>query len=106
MIAGYDFHRFFDQLVALFFQLLSIAVFASIHTATEVVVLRGWRWRTASSLVLLIDMEMFWYSPITIRGHDIVDPQFLADLLDTQVDNVGIKLLGGHGCGDSCRQIH
>ena len=46
------------------------------------------------------------YSPIAIRRHNIVDPKLLADLLDTQVSDIGIQLLRGHGRLDGGRQVH
>ena len=46
------------------------------------------------------------YPPVTIRWDDIIDPELLADLLDTQVRHVGIELLSSHGRRDGSGKIH
>lgn len=42
--------------------------------------------------------------PIAISWNDIVDPQLLADLLDSQMQRVGLELLARHVRLDHCRQ--
>ena len=44
--------------------------------------------------------------PIAIRRHDIINPQLLADLLDPQMRDISVQLLGRHGRRDGCRQVH
>ena len=46
------------------------------------------------------------YSPIAIRRHNIIDPQLLANFLNTQVRHIRIQLLGRHGRRDGSRQVH
>lgn len=44
--------------------------------------------------------------PVTIRRHNIVDAQLLANLLNPQMRHVGVQLLGSHGRRDGGRQVH
>ena len=44
--------------------------------------------------------------PISIRRDDIVDAELLTDLLDTQMQHIGIELFSGHGRTDRCREAH
>lgn len=44
--------------------------------------------------------------PITIGGHHVVDAQLLANLLDTEMQRVGLELLAGHGRENGGRKAH
>lgn len=50
MVVRDGFHCLFDELVAFILQSLSVSVFASVDTATVVVVLRGRGWRPGKGL--------------------------------------------------------
>ena len=45
-------------------------------------------------------------SPVTIGWDNIVDPQLLADLLNTQMQCVGVELLACHVSEDGSGQVH
>lgn len=105
MIAWYDLHRLFYELVALLFELLPVAVLARVDTAAEVVVLGRWRGRARRGQYCSCkqDRMQVGYSPIAICGHDIVDAELLADLFHAQVGDICVQLFRRHGCSDGSR---
>ena len=108
MVVWDDLHGLFDLLVAFILQTLTIPILAGIDTSTEVVVLWRRRWGSGMSAVSRAsscrDMEQIL--PITIGRDDIVDPEFLADLLDTQVKGVSFELFICHVGHDHSGQSH
>lgn len=44
--------------------------------------------------------------PVAISGHDIVNLEFLADLLDAEMERVGFELFTGHVCDDGGGKAH
>lgn len=89
MVVGEGLDSLLDELVALLFELLSVAVLARVDTATVVVILGRGRG-----------------GAVTIRRHDIVDLELLRDLLDAQVQRVRLELLAGHVGQDGRGEAH
>lgn len=107
MVARDDLHGLLDELVALVFELFAVAILAGVHTATEVVVLRRRRWRSVLGLAWSYERSnAYWNSPIAVSRDHVVDPQLLADLLNPQMRNIGVQLLGSHRRSDGSWEIH
>ncbi len=93
--------------MAFIFQALAIAVLARIDAATKVIILWWWRWRPGRQLDRNRSvMDVARDSPIAICGDHIVDPKLLADLFNTQVKGVSLKLFASHVCHDGGGKTH
>jgi hypothetical protein len=82
-------HGLLDKLVALVLETLAVTVFSSVYTSAKVIVLRRRRWGS-----------------ITIRRDNIVDAELLADLLNTKMQCISLKLFIGEVCHDHRGQTH
>lgn len=89
IVVGNRLHGSLNELMALIFKALAIAHVARVDTAAEVVVL-GSRRRGSISFV----------------GNNVIDPQLLADLLNSQVQRVRFELFLGQIADESSGQAH
>lgn len=102
-------HRLLNQLVAFILQSFPVSVFASVDTATMVVVLRGRRGRSGKGIssARAVKGRGGWdWLPVAISRHNIIYLQLLANLLNTEMQGVGLELFAGHVCDDGGWKAH